>query len=76
MSVEKKSHKAVDFIEDMDFTTDKPLIFQADEIEGFSTDCTATPRRITLHDVVHEASVGQKMGVCQARIFPGNIQSA
>ena len=43
MSVEKKSHKAVDFIEDMNFTTDKSLIFQADEIEGSSTDCTATP---------------------------------
>ena len=43
MGVEKKSQKVVDFIDSMSFTADKPLIFQADEIEGFSTDCTATP---------------------------------
>jgi hypothetical protein len=43
MGVEKKSQKVVDFIDGMSFTTDKPWIFQADEIEGFSTDCTATP---------------------------------
>lgn len=39
----EKSQKVVDFIDGMSFTADKALIFQADEIEGFSTDCTATP---------------------------------
>jgi integrase len=43
----RKSHKVIDFIEDTDFTTDKSLIFRAGEIEGFSTDCTATPDMAT-----------------------------
>jgi hypothetical protein len=43
MGVEKKSQKVVDFIDGMNFTADKPLIFHADEIEGFNTDCTGTP---------------------------------
>jgi hypothetical protein len=45
MGVEKKSQKVIDFIEDTSFTADKSLIFQVDEIVGFSTDCTATPSR-------------------------------